>query len=116
MPEPCGVHVLPEVLDEPVVCRHMVLLTALLVEQECPLVVAEPVVLHVHRDDRSDAAEGVEHGRDYRAVAEDRRPAGANDVPRSLDRSRRVGLERAPGDHPVEAPADCGEVLPDRGA
>ena len=35
---------------------------------------------------------------------------------RSLDRSRRVGVERAPGDHPVEAPADGGEVLPDGGA
>ena len=30
----------------------------------CPLVVAEPVVLDVHCNDRADASEGVEHGRD----------------------------------------------------
>ena len=49
---------------------HMVHLAALLVQQECPLVVAEPVVLDVHCDDRADPSEGVEHGADERAVAE----------------------------------------------
>ena len=62
MPETGGVHVLTEVLHQPVVCRHVVFLAALLVEQECPLVVAEPVVLDVHCDDGADPAEGVEHG------------------------------------------------------
>ena len=70
MPEPRGVHVLTEVLDQPVVCRDVVLLSALLVEQECPLVVAQPVVLHVHGDDRADTAEGVEHAPYQRPVAE----------------------------------------------
>ena len=69
---PGGVHVLTEVLHQPVVCRHVVLLAALLVEQECPLVVAEPVVLDVHRDDGADTSEGVEHGRDQCAVSESR--------------------------------------------
>ena len=67
---PAGVHVLTKVLDEPVVCRDVVFLAALLVEQECPLVVAEPVVLDVHGDDRADPSECVQHGADERAVAE----------------------------------------------
>ena len=52
---------------------HVVLLAALLVEQECPLVVAEPVVLDVHGDDGSDPAKGVEHG--ARSVRDLRSPA-----------------------------------------
>ena len=116
MPEPGGVHVLTEVLHQPVVCRDVVFLAALLVQQECPLVVAQPVVLHVHCDDRADASECVEHGADqctisksrdpvYRdgleqgpglVVAEDRGPADPDDVPGSLDRRRRVGIEGAP--------------------
>ena len=51
---------------------HVVLLAALLVEQECPLVVAEPVVLDVHCDDGADAAEGVEHGADQCAISKSR--------------------------------------------
>ena len=51
------------------VCRHVVFLAALLVEQECPLVVAQPVVLDVHCDDGSDPAKGVEHGRDQCAIS-----------------------------------------------
>ena len=70
IPEPCGVHVLAKVLDEPVVRGDLVLLSALLVEKEHALVVAEPVVLDVHADDRADAPEGVQHGADERAVAE----------------------------------------------
>ena len=73
-PEPGGVHVLTEVLHQPVVCRHVVLLAALLVQQECPLVVAEAIVLDVHCDDGADTSKGVEHGADQRPVAESRDP------------------------------------------
>ena len=38
-----------------------------------------------------------------------------DDVPRSLDGRRRVGVEGPSGDQSVEAPADRREVLPDGG-
>ena len=74
----------PRYSDEPVVCWHLVHLSALLVEQECPHVVAEPVVLDVHCDDGADAAEGVEHAPYQRAV-----PEGP---PSYLLRSTRAGV------------------------
>ena len=90
------------------------------------------IVLDVHRDDRADTSEGVEHAPYQRPVAEsrdliygdrleqrtglvvteDRSPADPDDVFGSLDRCRWVGLERSAGDEPVEAPADGREVLP----
>ena len=56
--------------------RDLVLLAALLVQQECPLVVAEAIVLDVHCDDRADTAEGVEHGADQCAISKSRDPVG----------------------------------------
>ncbi len=57
-------------------CRDLVLLTPLLMEQECPLVVAEPVVLDVHGDERADAAECVERIRCSHGDHSERRAPG----------------------------------------
>ena len=49
-------------------------LSALLVQEKSPLVVAEAVVLDVHRDDSADSPEGVEHGRDQCTIPVSCRP------------------------------------------